>query len=1012
MHTGLAATIGLCCTFAPGSLLRPMPAPLVGTIAFALLDGHPDAPPDTPHDAPKEASSRSPAPAPTTAKGNDGGDGDGAAPGAAGRPTSANPGGEAVRVDGLLHAANVDVDDHGIPLVQAATMEDAIRLQGFLHAQDRFAQMDMTRRFAAGELAEIASALALPIDRQQRPLRLRRVAQRALAALPAEDRHLLEVYAEGVNAGVAAMPAPPPEYGFLKAPMAPWRAEDSLLIGLFMAAMLNDSAREEIEWEAVQAALPAELIAFLDPRTSRWDAPILPDAPADRAAAKVALPGPEVVDTRPLRAAWHEAGAGPTRTAVLATAITQAATDATTRSMQSAEDRPAAMPGQTARVALPPSSSSAGRIASTPAEDRGREPWAQALGVEDAPARTGDRPDAPTRPHDAGPATGPIIEDAFHLAPWLPRQSEAERAGDSAAMGPIGSNGWAVNGPRTDGGRAILVNDMHLQITVPGIWYRISLMFDAGHGAPQQSDAGPATWRLDGVSLPGVPGLISGSNGHVAWGFTNVEADFIDFVKIDEVPGHADLYQVPGGTEPFTVDTEILHVLGGEPEQLAVRSTRWGPVVAASMDGHLLSIVWTAMLPDGLDVDLLHLSTARTVDEALTIVRGWRGPQQNVLLADGDGHIAWTIGGYLPKRVGLDGRTPTSWADGTRRWDGERDESERPMVRDPADGVLVTANQRTVALPDADRFGRMWAVPERAYRIRERALSATGLDEKGCSDIQLDITSLRFMLWRDAVLPSIQHAGEATPAAADRAAADRVKRAAALAKLLHGWDGTASVDTKVFGVLRAARTRIVSDIGNALVEAVLAKRQPGLAPAKRKDEAERLARGWMSDESIVRIIEERPDHLLPPGFPGWDEFIASAVLDAANTVRDTAGLRRWGDLNASDFAHPLARAAPMLASAFSIPRHEQPGHSTTVRVSGTSYGASDRLVVSPGREELGLLAIPTGQSGNPTSPHFRDLHASWRDGTYLPLRPQQQAGRRRFEPSGGRSTDQRAPSAS
>ncbi|MBL9119325.1 MAG: penicillin acylase family protein [Phycisphaerae bacterium] len=838
-------------------------------------------------------------------------------------------------IPGLGAEAEAGFDSLAIPTIRAATFEDALRVQGFVHAQERFAQMDLMRRFAAGELAEIASALALSIDRQQRPMRLRAVARAAYERLEERDRVLLDAYTAGVNAGIGALAAPPPEYGFLKAPLTPWRSEDCLLIGLSMAAMLNDSARIEIEWAAVKENLSQPLIDFLRPRISQWDTPVLLDSEEARANARVEIPGPDVVDTR-----------------VLST-------------------------------------------------NSGTSPAASA-----------------TSPDRAGNTPGHMVASrpSFRLAPWLEPGAQRDPLDEPP---PIGSNGWVIGGERTKDHRAILVNDMHLQITVPGIWYRVSLEYTeptvsratdratepAGTAEPESR----TTRRLEGISLPGVPGLISGSTGRVAWGFTNVEADFIDFVVVETDPADPSKYLVPGGSEPFTIERETLSALGGTEEILEVRVTRWGPIVATSHDGRPLAIVWTAMQPGGLDLDLLRMRDARNLDDALAIARAWRGPQQNVLIADSEGNIGWTIAGYLPSRSGFDGTYPTSWSNGTCRWNGERDESERPELRNPANGIIVTANQRTMPLSIADSFGRMWAPPERAHRIRELALAAAPLDEQACAAIQLDVQSARFMAWRDRLVPALEQATARTAspppdnpaqatAKAPQSNSDTTKRTSALLKLLRDWNGEASVDTKAMGVIRGTRSRIVDAVSKSLVEAVLARRFPDLAPKDRATQAAAMPRGWISDESILRILDEHPAHLLPPGITSWNDLLVDATLAAAQASRDKNGLAPWGSLNASQFAHPLARAMPLLASSFSIPAHDQPGHTTTVRVAAPTFGASDRLIVSPGREAEALIATPTGQSANPTSKHYRDLHESWRRGEYLPLRTGAQTSVIRFRP--------------
>ncbi|MQC28088.1 MAG: penicillin acylase family protein, partial [Chloroflexi bacterium] len=121
-------------------------------------------------------------------------------------------------------------DTHGVPHVFAQSEADALYGQGFVHAQDRLFQMEAMRRLAAGRLAEAAGPALLDSDRFMRRLGLERLAASDLAATTAENRELLDAYVAGVNAGIASLPALPPEFALLGPPAA-WRAEDSMLVG-------------------------------------------------------------------------------------------------------------------------------------------------------------------------------------------------------------------------------------------------------------------------------------------------------------------------------------------------------------------------------------------------------------------------------------------------------------------------------------------------------------------------------------------------------------------------------------------------------------------------------------------------------------------------------------------------------------------------------------------------------------------------------------------------------------
>src|SRR5262249_23055348 len=107
------------------------------------------------------------------------------------------------RVEGLAAPVAIELDAHAVPRLRASSLEDAFRAQGFLHAQERFFQMDLMRRAAAGEVAALAGARALPLDLARRPFELRRRARAVLAALPPRQRAWLDAYAEGVAAGLA-----------------------------------------------------------------------------------------------------------------------------------------------------------------------------------------------------------------------------------------------------------------------------------------------------------------------------------------------------------------------------------------------------------------------------------------------------------------------------------------------------------------------------------------------------------------------------------------------------------------------------------------------------------------------------------------------------------------------------------------------------------------------------------------------------------------------------------------
>ncbi len=201
-----------------------------------------------------------------------------------------------VRLDGLGGPVTVARDAGGVPTITADTRQDLARATGFVHAQDRFFQMDLLRRQAAGELSALFGPAAVPADQALRLHRFRALAEGIVGRAPADHRAVLDAYAQGVNAGLAALSARPFEYLLLRETPQPWRPADSLLVLYSMFLELHDERGDrESELALMEAVLPAEFVAFLAPAGTPWDAPLtgaaMPGSP---------IPGPEVMDLREL----------------------------------------------------------------------------------------------------------------------------------------------------------------------------------------------------------------------------------------------------------------------------------------------------------------------------------------------------------------------------------------------------------------------------------------------------------------------------------------------------------------------------------------------------------------------------------------------------------------------------------------------------------------------------------------------------------------------------------------
>ena len=194
-----------------------------------------------------------------------------------------------VRIAGLSAPIDITLDQDGIPRIRAANLQDAAAALGYLHARSRLFEMDLMRRAGSGRLSELAGSATLRLDREARILGERRRAEADLAALPADTRALLEAYARGVNAWIAARGRfAAPEFIALGAP-EPWTPVDSLLWGEMMGMWLSENYETELARAALTGRLPPDRIRELWPPDSQAGRPdAARDGPAERRDAALA----------------------------------------------------------------------------------------------------------------------------------------------------------------------------------------------------------------------------------------------------------------------------------------------------------------------------------------------------------------------------------------------------------------------------------------------------------------------------------------------------------------------------------------------------------------------------------------------------------------------------------------------------------------------------------------------------------------------------------------------------
>ncbi len=742
---------------------------------------------------------------------------------------------------GASAAVTVTRDALGVPTIRARTRADVARALGFLHAQERFFQMDLLRRRASGELAELFGQAALPIDKSARVHGFRAMAHQVFTRLTPAEQTLLASYTAGANTGLARLGQKPFEYLALRTTPAPWRAEDSILVIYAMTLDLQDPTNaHELMLATVRDQLGANALAYFAPLTT----------PGDAAVDGTSAPLPPAPSARDIN-------------------LRQTAKKSTT-----------SVPRAAATYAL-----------------------------------------------------NPVPDPDFFP----------------------GSNSFAVSGAHTASGGALLANDPHLGLNVPNIWFRTVM---------EWTDSAPR--RIVGVTIPGLPLLVLGSTGHIAWGLTVAYVDNADLITIDVNRVDHSLYKVPGRDDLIEIEKRRATILvkGADPVTVESSWTVWGPIVATDEKGRPIVSHWTAHDPAATNLAYLGLETAGTAAEAVAIAHRSGMPAHNFLVADSAGTIAWTVVGTLPKRFGFDGRLPVSWTYGDRGWDGFLPPDQHPTITAPPSGRLWTANNRVVGGAALELLGDGgYASASRAAQIRDdldRLLASptAKISPPDLAAIQLDDRAVFLAPWQKLLLAIL------TPGVT----AENSSRAE-LRRLVAHWEGRALPESVSYRLVRAFRTKVSELVFN-----------PIFAPcfeAMPNFDWRRLH----YETALDAMIRDKPMHLLDPAYASWDDLIVAAadgVVDDLKKQGVPLAQATWGQRNIARINHPFGRMLPRwLGGWLNMPADPLPGDSNMPRIQTPTFGASMRLVVTPGREAEGLFQMPGGQSGHPLSPYYRAGHDAW-----------------------------------
>jgi penicillin amidase len=523
------------------------------------------------------------------------------------------------------------------------------------------------------------------------------------------------------------------------------------------------------------------------------------------------------------------------------------------------------------------------------------------------------------------------------------------------------SNNWVIAGAKTATGRPILANDPHLPPTLPPYWYLASL-------------SAPGV-RLAGASFIGTPAFPAGHNGSVAWGITAGMVDNTDFFV--EEPGPDGKSVREGGRfVPCPVREEVIEVKGGEAVREHVIVTPRGPIVGPALEGEKAALslcaVWLQPRPVR---GMFFLHRVKSGLEFRSLFAQWPGLPLNFVWADVSGAVGWQLAGETPQRRKGHGLAPLAGSDPEAGWDPETVSFEKmPHLENPAAGFIATANNRPVREDDGPFLGADWIDGYRAARLAEALQAKNDWDLRSVGELQTDRLSLPWRELRDAIL----------------AVATKDEDADRALNLLRAWDGVMESESPAASVFEL----FLVEMAQRLAKAKAPKSWPwalGQCPTSIVPFSMLAIRRF---GHLVRLLHARPDGWFTRS---WNEEISDALAAVARALVKKSGKddRRWawGRVRPLTLKHPLGEHKP-LDKIFNLGPFAWGGDCATVAQAASDlldpcanplFIASLRMALDVGNWDDNRFVLPGGQSGNPFSPHYRDLFELWRRGQGVPI---------------------------
>ncbi len=504
----------------------------------------------------------------------------------------------------------------------------------------------------------------------------------------------------------------------------------------------------------------------------------------------------------------------------------------------------------------------------------------------------------------------------------------------------VGSNNWAVSGEKTASGNPILCNDPHLSLSLPSIWYEIHL------NSPEQN--------CYGVSLPGMPCVISGFNEDAAWGMTNVGQDVMDWFQIDWANDEKTKYNLDGEVVDVTYRYEKIEVASGDAIVDTITYTKWGPVMPEGTHKGL-AMRWIAhdAGPFSDAMTFRALDKSKNVSEFLAAMDQYHAPAQNFVFADNGNNIALRIGGTLPLRSEGQGRFVSDGSKSSNGWSRTIPPAHNPVTVNPERGFVSSANQRTTddAYPYYYTGGRYFE----DYRGNTLNRNLSSMSDITRNDMQ-QLQQSAFSMKAEQILPAMLNAIEGDAlSSGEQMIVDGLKQ----------WDYNydhKQIEPVYFQLWYHHLYYNTWDEFDLMPDSIVYT----------------MPESWrLIDLALNSPDTTAFDLVSTDQKESFDDIVALSLNEAAEEFgKLEAEKDSWGAYRTTTIQH-LANLPGL-----SVKLNNTSGHGDALNAISSRNGPSWRMIVELNDPVEAHVVYPGGQSGNPGSRHYDDLIDDWATGKY------------------------------